>query len=87
MTKHPLTLEDLAQINLVGDPQLSPDGSRVLYTVKTTNVEKNKYFTHLWLSDTPLTPSPSPRKGEGSNRQFTFGEVSDNSPRWSPDGD
>lgn len=75
MPKHPITIEDLAKIKVVGDPQMSADGTRVLYTVKLTNVEKNKYFSHLWLSDA----------GDGEARQFTFGEVSDSSPRWSPD--
>ncbi len=76
MPKHPVTLKDLAAIKPVGDPQISPDGSHVLYTVKSTDVEKNKYFTHLWLS----------RVSDGSAVQFTAGEVSDSSPRWSPDG-
>ncbi len=74
MPKHPITLEDLAAIKPVGDPQMSSDGTRVLYTVKSTNVEKNKYFTHLWISSV----------SDGSAMQFTFGEVSDSSPRWSP---
>src|SRR6266496_221088 len=77
MPKHPVTLEDLAAIKPVGDPQMSPDGARVVYTVKSTDVEKNKYFTHLWLSDVP----------GGEAMQFTFGEVNDSSPRWSPSGE
>src|SRR5919199_927830 len=75
MPKHPITVEDLAKIKVVGDPQISADGARVLYTVKVTNLEKNKYFTHLWLSHV----------GNSAARQFTFGEVSDSSPRWSAD--
>jgi dipeptidyl aminopeptidase/acylaminoacyl peptidase len=75
MPKHPITIDDLAQIKLAGDPQLSPDGTTVAYTVKLTNVEKNKYFTHLWLQ--PIA--------DDTPRQFTFGEVSDTAPRWSPD--
>ena len=77
MPKRPISLEDLAAIKPVGDPQISPDGSRVLYVVKSTDVEKNKYFTHLWLSHV----------GDGKALQFTSGEVNDASPRWSPDGE
>ncbi|MBI1800595.1 MAG: PD40 domain-containing protein, partial [Chloroflexi bacterium] len=76
MTKRLISIEDLAQIKVAGDPQVSPDGTRVLYTLKVGDVGKNKYYTHLWMA---------PVNG-GSARQFTFGEVSDNSPRWSPDG-
>ncbi len=98
MTKRPITIEDLAHIHIVGDPQISPDGTRVLYTVKVTDVEKNKDFTHLWLSESPLPLREQGRpalsrqqsrgvEGEGAARQFTFGEVNDSSPRWSPDGE
>jgi dipeptidyl aminopeptidase/acylaminoacyl peptidase len=76
MPKQPISLADLAKPKLVGDPNLSPDGARVVYTIKITNIEKNKYFTHLWLAN----------MNDGAPRQFTFGEVSDTSPRWSPDG-
>src|SRR5712692_2247982 len=82
MPKHPITLEDLARIKLVGDPQMSPNGARVLYTVKTVSVEKNKYFMHLWLADVP--PLRSGGGQVGVPRQFTFGEVSDASPHWQP---
>jgi dipeptidyl aminopeptidase/acylaminoacyl peptidase len=77
MPKRPISIEDLAALKLAGDPQISPDGAHVLFTVKQTSVEKNKYFTHLWLSDAA---------GGGNGVQFTFGEVGDVSPRWSPDG-
>jgi dipeptidyl aminopeptidase/acylaminoacyl peptidase len=76
MPKQPITLEDLALIKLAGDPQMSPEGTRVVFTVKQTDVDKNKYFTHLWYQ--PVDGGPA--------RQFTFEDVSDTSPRWSPDG-
>ncbi|MBI5880171.1 MAG: S9 family peptidase [Chloroflexi bacterium] len=76
MPKRPITIEDLAQIKGVGDPRISPDGARVLYTVKIGDVDKNKYYSHLWTIPT----------AGGNARQFTFGEVSDTSPRWSPEG-
>ena len=76
MPKRFITIEDLAALKLAGDPQLSPDGAHVLFTVKQTSVEKNKYFTHLWLAEA----------AGGKPAQFTFGEVGDASPRWSPDG-
>ena len=36
-----LTVEDLASMDRVGSPVLSPDASRVVYTVRATNMEKN----------------------------------------------
>ena len=79
MPKRLIKVEDLAALKLVGDPQISPDGAHVLFTVKQTSVEKNKYFTHLWLCSSAVAQAGGPV-------QFTYGEVSDVSPRWSPDG-
>ena len=76
MPKQLITIQDLAKIKIVSDPQISPDGKRVLYVVKVANTEKNKTWSHLWLGNV----------NDQSTRQFTFGEVNDSSPRWSHDG-
>jgi len=47
--KRAITLDDLARIKSVGDPQVSPDGKWVAYTVTTTDVEKDKSNTDLWM--------------------------------------
>ncbi len=71
-----ITIDDLFALKLVSDAQVSPDGTRVVCVVKTTDREKNKYFSHLYLCDLHT----------GEVRQFTSGEVADSQPRWSPDG-
>ncbi|MFN3421310.1 MAG: S9 family peptidase [Armatimonadota bacterium] len=76
MAKRKVIAEDLLAIKLIGDPQVSPDGTKCVFTVKTIDSEKNRYLSHLWLADLQT----------GELRQFTFGEVSDAAPRWSPDG-
>ncbi|HEX9077609.1 MAG TPA: S9 family peptidase [Anaerolineae bacterium] len=76
MPKQFITIQDLAKLQVVGDPQISPDGKRVLYTVRIADTKKGKYWTHLWES----------RAEGGAARQFTSGEVNDSSPRWSHDG-
>ncbi|MBI1743607.1 S9 family peptidase [Candidatus Acetothermia bacterium] len=76
MPKRHISAEDLFRLKLIGDPQLSPDGSNVIFTVKTIDAEKNRYLSHLWIASID----------SDEVRQFTFGEVSDGSPRWSPDG-
>jgi dipeptidyl aminopeptidase/acylaminoacyl peptidase len=48
-----ITPEDLQHFRFVGDPRISPDGSRVLHTVKI--VEGEKYFQHLWVDEDQLT--------------------------------
>ncbi len=68
--------EDFAAIRDVSDPQLSPDGAWITYTVKTTDLAKDKTYLNLWLA-----------KWDGSeNRALTFGENKQSHARWSADG-
>ena len=74
--KRPLKLDDLARFRNVSDPQLSPDGQWIAYTVSTIDTKEDKTNTHIWLVGY-----------DGKNdRQITFSTDSENSPRWSPDG-
>jgi dipeptidyl aminopeptidase/acylaminoacyl peptidase len=74
--RHRLTLDDLSTFHEVRDPQLSPDGQSVAYVVSTIDVRADKTNTHIWLAS---------YDGQ-SNRQLTFSQDSESSPRWSPDG-
>jgi dipeptidyl aminopeptidase/acylaminoacyl peptidase len=69
--------EDVYALTSVGDPRLSPDGRRVAYVVNRIDAEENAYRAAIWVA--ALDGSEAPR-------QFTSGERSDHSPRWSPDG-
>lgn len=61
-----------------GDPQLSPDGARLVYTLTRVDPESKKTTSQLWLCD---------RDG-GNARQLTRGGVGEkhSGARWSPDG-
>src|SRR5712671_7558873 len=43
--QRPMTFEDFAAVRNVGDPQVSPDGRWVLYSLRTTDVGANKRTT------------------------------------------
>jgi len=76
MTRRPIAIDDLYEIRMVADPNISPDGARVAYVVTTVDREQNGYRCALWMVAT-----------SGSEpRQFTAGRGKDTSPRWSPDG-
>ena len=65
----------------VSGPRLSPDGSRVAYTVASLDMEKDqpgKTVNHLWV-----VPAAGPATAA---RQFTRGDKSAGGTRWSPDG-
>ena len=71
-----LQAEDFAALRWVRDPNLSPDGAWVVYTVKTTDLAKDKTAVNLWLA-----------AWDGrAERPLTFGANKQNHPRWSPDG-
>jgi dipeptidyl aminopeptidase/acylaminoacyl peptidase len=74
--KRAITLDDLAKIKSVGDPQRSPDGKWVAYVVGSTDVEKDKRDSDLWMVS-----------WDGAQTvRLTSGPESESSPRWSPDG-
>jgi dipeptidyl aminopeptidase/acylaminoacyl peptidase len=74
--KRPLKLDDLARVREVRDPQVSPDGQWVAYVVSTIDVKEDKSAAHIWMVSFD---------GK-SDRQITWSQDSENSPRWSPDG-
>jgi dipeptidyl aminopeptidase/acylaminoacyl peptidase len=71
-----MTFEDFAAVRGVSDPQLSASGTSVLYSVRTTDLPKNKRTTVTYLV---------PFAG-GAPRQFPSATVSATEARWSPDG-
>jgi dipeptidyl aminopeptidase/acylaminoacyl peptidase len=68
---------DVYELVNAGDPRISPDGTRVAYTVTEVDSEANDYRGAIWV--VPLDGSSEPRR-------FTSGERRDSAPRWSPDG-
>jgi dipeptidyl aminopeptidase/acylaminoacyl peptidase len=74
-----LTAQDLLKVNGVSAPRISPDGSRVAYTVSEVKMEKDKE----WKSVTQIWVVPT---SAGKARQYTRGEKSASAPEWSPDG-
>lgn len=70
------TFNDLMKIRRVGDPQISPDGRFVLYTVGNADMAANKTLTQIYIVPT----------AGGAPKQITSGDKSNSSPRWSPDG-
>ncbi len=71
----PLTVDDYFRIRGVDDPQISPDGRWVAYTVATSDLEKDKMTTRVWMV---------PAAG-GEAVAMTSEERSASHPRWSPD--
>ncbi len=73
--KRSITAEDLYNFNLISDCQISPDGRHILYCVQRVHKKTEKKYSNLWV--VPI---------DGAPRQFTYGDHSDTTPRWAPDG-
>ena len=73
----PLSPEDLYEFRFLTDAQISPDGARIAYSVKTANPKRDGYLGAIWLVSADGTTPPV---------QITGGTAQDSSPRWSPDG-
>src|SRR4051812_42456723 len=67
---------DVYALRDVDDPQLSPEGRWVAYTVTRRDEKEDESDADLYMS--PLGGGPAVR--------LTAGKKSEKSPRWSPDG-
>ena len=74
--KRPITVEDLYAMQLISNPQISPDGEWVVFALQRVDKKTEKKYSNLWLA-----------ASDGSSaRQFTYGDQQDRQPQWSPDG-
>src|SRR2546427_8109599 len=56
--KRAITIDDYLALKAVGDPQLSPDGRWVAYTVTDYSLKDNRGTTRIWLADVATYPPP-----------------------------
>ncbi|MDQ0430255.1 dipeptidyl aminopeptidase/acylaminoacyl peptidase [Planomicrobium stackebrandtii] len=76
MAKKAVEIKDLTQLVSVTDPQISPDGKRVVFVHTKIDEEENTYRAHLYHIDLET----------GQQAQWTHGKERVSSPRWSADG-
>ncbi|MEO6445555.1 MAG: S9 family peptidase [Gemmatimonadaceae bacterium] len=71
-----LTPSDIFQLEYAADPQLSPDGQWVTYVRQWSDPMTDRRYSNIWLV----------RSDGSQHRPLSSGKVTDESPRWSPDG-
>jgi dipeptidyl aminopeptidase/acylaminoacyl peptidase len=71
-----LTVDHYFKLGAVSDPQISPEGDWIAYTVKRANLEDDKSRSRVWMI---------PDRG-GDPVALTADGESSSHPRWSPDG-
>src|SRR5271168_5105548 len=73
----PMTFADLQRVKRVSDPQISPSGRWVMFSVTDVDLGKNTKVNHLWVV---------PLQGAAKERQVTFWKEGESGGRFSPDG-
>ncbi|MFZ0862017.1 MAG: S9 family peptidase [Candidatus Sulfotelmatobacter sp.] len=73
--KHPFTFEDMMKLKRVGEPEVSPDGKWVIFSVVDVDLEANTKRPHIWIVPT----------AGGEEREIIADQDADR-PRWAPDG-
>ena len=73
--KHPFTFDDMMKLKRVGDPQVSPDGKWVIFSVVDVDLAANTKTPHIWIVPTA-----------GGQEKEIIGDQDADRPRWAPDG-
>jgi len=74
--RHTVTLDDLDALREVSDPQLSPDGSWVAYSVSAVDTVHDRDDSDIWMTSWDGTRTV----------QLTRSPAGEHTPRWSADG-
>jgi dipeptidyl aminopeptidase/acylaminoacyl peptidase len=72
----PITASSWLEMRLPGDIAISPDGKQVAFEVSVRPPGQDEMRTGIWLGEI----------AGGEPRPLTKGQMTDSSPRWSPDG-
>jgi dipeptidyl aminopeptidase/acylaminoacyl peptidase len=75
--QQPFTVQDLMRLKRVSDPRVSPDGRRVAFVLRETDMAANRGVTDIWLLELGAR--------EAEPRRLTRHAANDSSPRWAPD--
>jgi dipeptidyl aminopeptidase/acylaminoacyl peptidase len=96
--KHSFSFDDMMKLKRVGEPEVSPDGKWLIFSVVDVNLEANTKTPHIWI--VPLTgseektgdqksgmPHVSPNlRDVGSKERVLIPDQDGDRPRWAPDG-
>jgi dipeptidyl aminopeptidase/acylaminoacyl peptidase len=96
--KHPFTFDDMMKLKRVGDPQVSPDGKWVIFSVVDVDLAANTKTPHIWIvplngekdahvgTAAPGRPAEQSSAGSSSAERILIADQDADRPRWAPDG-
>ena len=72
----PWTFDDVLAVRFASDPQVSPDGRRIVWVVSGYTTDSTAFQSDLWIADLDA----------GTQRPLTRSDANESAPRWAPDG-
>ena len=97
--RHPFTFEDMMKLKRVGEPEVSPDGKWVIFSVVDVSLEANTKTPHIWIvpanqengskknasQEKNGVPHVSPNlRDVGSTERELIPDQDSDRPRWAP---
>src|SRR5205085_8403759 len=76
-----MSIDDLLALGIADDPQISPDGAVIAFTIQQSHVETNTTSSAIWVVNSRGGKTQSP--WQLTNVEGTYHDML---PRWSPDG-
>jgi len=92
--KHPFTFDDMMKLKRVGDPQVSPDGKWVIFSVVDVDLAANTKAPHIWIvplgahvgTAAPGRPAEQSSASSSAAERVLIADQDGDRPRWAPDG-
>src|SRR5262245_35196728 len=75
LAAEPFSPRDMFDLEIAADPQISPDGSKIVFVRRGADIMKDRFRASLWIV---------PHEG-GEARALGDSNARESSPRWSPD--
>jgi dipeptidyl aminopeptidase/acylaminoacyl peptidase len=72
-----LTIDDMLAMQRIGEPEVSPDGKQVVFSVRDTDVDANRGRYDVWIASVD---------GTVAAKRLTTDPENDQNAVWSPDG-
>jgi dipeptidyl aminopeptidase/acylaminoacyl peptidase len=93
--KHPFTFDDMMKLKRVGEPEVSPDGKWVIFSVVDVDLAANTKTPHIWIvpldvhGGTAASGRPAEQSSAGSSaaERILIADQDAYRPRWAPDGE
>jgi dipeptidyl aminopeptidase/acylaminoacyl peptidase len=79
--KHPFTFEDMMKLKRVGEPEVSPDGKWVIFSVVDVDLGANTKTPHIWI-----VPLSGAADASSARERILIPDQDADRPRWAPDG-